>query len=157
MDPNNATPPAPPAGSSAKALEGILEEYLVRKAPFALPTGLKEFIVKVAPYIAVLGIILALPLILLALGLSNFIYSFGSYAYRAGWYYPTLILTAATIVLEAMAIPGLFKRSLKAWRLVFYATLAQLVNSLISGGILGALVGALISLYILFQVKSYYK
>jgi len=147
----------PPTGASAKSLEVFLEEYLVRKAPFALPAGIKEFIVKVAPYLAMLGIIFALPLILLALGFDNFMYTFGGVAYRAGWYYPTLILTAVIIVLEIMAIPGLLKRSLKSWRFVFYATLVQFVSNLLGGSIVGALVGGLISLYILFQVKSYYK
>ena len=134
-----------------------MEEYLVRKAPFTLPTGLKEFIVKIAPWLSILGIILASPIILVLLGVGGFLYSLGVYAYHGGWFYPMLIVSAGIIALEAAAIPGLFKRSRKAWRLVFYAVILQLVYNLLSGGIIGALVAGLISLYVLFQVKEYYK
>lgn len=157
MDQNNAMPAPPPMGAASKSLEAILEEYLVKKAPFALPAGLKEFIVKVSPWLALIGIIISLPFILMFLGFGSFLYAFGAYGYRGSWFYLELIITAVTIVLEALAIPGLFKRELKAWRLVYYAALLQIVNSLLGGGIIGALISGLISLYFIFQIKEYYK
>jgi hypothetical protein len=35
-------------------LEAMLDEYMVKKAPFALPPELKEFIVKVSPYLIII-------------------------------------------------------------------------------------------------------
>ncbi|MDO8626324.1 MAG: chromate transporter [Candidatus Magasanikbacteria bacterium] len=161
MDPVANTPPSAPtpplSGSGVKSLEGILEQYLVTKAPFSLPANIKELLVKIAPWLSVLGIIIALPVILIFLGLGSFMYSFGGMAYTGSWYYLGLVVAAATIALEAVAIPGLFKRSLKAWRLIFYAVLLQLVSNLIGGNLISAVLSGLISLYFLFQIKSYYK
>ena len=43
-------------------LEAILDEYMVTKAPFALPQEVKEFIVKVSPYLVIIFAVMALPL-----------------------------------------------------------------------------------------------
>lgn len=157
LSPNMESPGLGPA----KSLEGFLELYLVKKAPFQLPAGLKEFIVKAAPWLSLLGLIIGLPIILTAFGISalsfNILGNYGGF-YGAGFsFYPYLILTGVIVVLEAIAIPGLFKRSLSAWRFIFYASLLQIVSGLVSGHILNALITGLISLYFLFQVKEYYK
>jgi hypothetical protein len=144
--------------SSFTQLETTLEEYLVKKAP-ALPENIKEFIVKFAPWLTLIFILLLLPAILALLGLGTILLPF-SYlgGVSAGFTYTlSMIISVITLFLEALAIPGLFKRELKAWRLVFYATLVNALSSLFQGNIIGAVLSTLISLYILFQVKSYYK
>jgi predicted membrane protein len=60
------------------------------------------------------------------------------------------------IVLQLMAIPGLFKRQEKAWRLMFYSSVLSLVQQLFSFNLGGMVIGAIISFYFLFQVKSKY-
>lgn len=143
---------AAPAG-----LEAQLELYLVKKAP-ALPVGLKEFIVKFAPWLTLILMVLLLPVLLAALGLGALLLP-ASYLGGAGsgfFYTITLIGTGAVLVLEGLALPGLFKRLLSGWRLLFYATLINAIISLLGGNLISALVGALIGLYVLFQVKSYY-
>jgi hypothetical protein len=149
-------------------LEALLDEYMVKKAPFALPIGLKEFIVKVSPYLVIIFAILTLPIIFAAIGLSAFLAPFammgavmGGYGY--GWGFGlgaiiSLIVAVITLIVEVMAVPGLFKRTKGAWRLIFYATIISLIGSVLSFNIniVGGIIGAIISWYILFQVKDMY-
>jgi hypothetical protein len=144
--------------------EAFLNEYMVKKAPFALPVGAKEFIVKVAPYLIIIFAILALPLILAAIGLSSVLAPFamlGAYGYGIGWGYSaiiTLVITVIVFALEIMAVPGLFKRTKGGWRMLFYASIVSLIGSILSvGGIISGIIGAIIGWYILFQVKDMYK
>ena len=133
---------------------------MVKKAPFALPMGLKEFIVKVSPYLVIIFAILALPLILAAVGLSAVLAPFammGGY----GWGYGAIISLIASVivlVMEVIAVPGLFKRTKNGWRMVFYASIVSFIGSILSiSGIVGCIIGAIIGWYILFQVKDMYK
>ncbi len=143
--------------TSLKQLEDILELYLVKKAP-SLPTGAKEAIVKFGPWIVLIILIMTLPLVLAVLGLGSL---FIPISYMGGvnsgvGYTASLVLMFITLILEAVALPGLFRREKRSWNLVYYATLIGAVQSAISFNLVGLIVGSLISLYILFQIKSYY-
>ncbi|PIQ78475.1 chromate transporter [Candidatus Peregrinibacteria bacterium CG11_big_fil_rev_8_21_14_0_20_46_8] len=145
-------------GKPLQQLEHVLDEYLIHKAPFQLPGGLKQFIVKVAPWLNLLFIITLLPVVLFALGLGAILSPFllfGDAAYHAGAGLFTLIFAAGSIVLQAIAVPGLFKRNAQGWNFLYYATLLMAVADIVYFSITG-LIGVLISLYILFQVKSLY-
>lgn len=149
------------AKNNLTKLESILELYLVKKAPFALPIGLKEFIVKFSPWINLIFLILFLPTLLAAIGLSAMMpplayRSMFGYGYGFG-YYLQLILGGAAFVLQLIALPGLFKRHLSAWNLIFYSVLVAAIADLVRGNIVGLIIGTLFALYILFQIKSYYK
>lgn len=140
-------------------LEAFLDEYMVKKAPFQIPMGGKEFLAKVAPYLVIIGVVIAVPALLTAFGLSAM---FAPMAMMGGYKLGMLawvgiVFSIGAMLLEAFAIPGLFKRTHKAWRLVFYATLVSLVGSLISLNLVGGIIGAIIGWYILFQVKELYK
>lgn len=143
-------------------LENLLEEYLVKKAP-SLPKNIKEFIVKFAPWITIVIMLFAIPAVLLVLGLGALVAPFTVFlgpGYAVGYgvgYVVSMVVLALSIVLEAMAIPGLFARSKKGWQLVFYATLVGFVSNLVGFQIVSGLIGALIGLYLLFQVREYYK
>jgi hypothetical protein len=142
-------------------LEAMLDTYMVTKAPFALPAELKEFIVKVSPYLIIVFAILALPLIFGAMGLTAVLspYAMMGGGWGFGWGFRSIISLAVaviTLVIEVMAVPGLFKRTHGAWRLVFYASIVSLVGSLLSFNIIGGIIGAIIGWYILFQVKDKY-
>ena len=144
--------------SYLKQLEDLLSEYLVKKAP-ALPANVKEAIVKFAPWVTLVIFILTLPLVLAVFGLGALLAPLSFLGgFTAGTnYILTLIFTAIQLVLEAMAIPGLFKRSKSAWNLVFYASLVGGVQSIVTFNLGGLIIGTLLSLHILFQVKEYYK
>lgn len=148
------------AKSLVAQVEAFLDEYMVTKAPFQIPMGGKEFLVKVAPYLIIIFAILAIPAILALLGLSAVLAPVGMMmgGMSWGWYgIVTAVSSITVLVLEVMAIPGLFKRAHTAWRLLFYATLVSFVGSVLSFNIIGAIVGGIIGWYILFQVKALYK
>ncbi|MFZ2187231.1 MAG: hypothetical protein WAV46_01205 [Candidatus Moraniibacteriota bacterium] len=143
-------------------LEALLDEYMVKKAPFALPAELKEFIAKVSPYLVIVFAVLALPFIFAALGLSAVLTPFAMMG--AGWGFGwglraiiSLAVAVITLVMEVMAVPGLFKRTKGGWNLVFYASIVSLIGSILAFNIIGGAISAIIGWYILFQVKELYK
>ncbi len=127
-------------GSPIAQLENTLEEYFAQKAPYQLPHDAKEAIV-------IFG----------ALTLSAL---FSPMGYAAGvsmyWIIPTVILILS-VILNLLALPGLFNRTIQGWRYAYYAELLSILSTVLSGNIVGALVGAILGFYILFQVKSLYK
>lgn len=52
-----------------KSIEDLGDEYLVQKAPFHIPAHIKEFLVKAAPYVVAIVLLLTLPAILAVIGL----------------------------------------------------------------------------------------
>jgi len=137
-------------------LEDVLNEYFGKKAP-ALPANIKEILVKLAPYLTILGVILSVPAILGVLGM-------GVVPYGAAWmmgvgyrYYLGIAFMLVTVVLEALAIPGLLARKKQGWNWIYYSVLVNMVYMLVSFNIVGLLIGTLIGMYVLFQVRTYYK
>jgi hypothetical protein len=139
-------------------LISTLNLYFGQKAP-QLPTGLKEGIVKFSPYLTIIGLIIfafsIFPLILLILGVSAISTAVGQYASTGGMMVSLVFL----IVIELMyliALPGLFKRNISGWNMIFYAQLVSILSQLIQMNIVGAILSALIGFYFLFQVRAYY-
>lgn len=142
----------------ASQLEKTLDLYLVKKAP-AIPEGGKEFIVKFVPWITIMFVIQTIPAVLALLGIGTIVAPVTFLGGLSGGvaYILNLVFLLASLVLEAMAIPGLFKRQRKGWDRIYYSILVGALYSLFTMNLYGLVVGMLISLYILFQVKSYYK
>src|SRR3989339_948261 len=146
-----------------KNMEGLIEKldlYLVKKAP-ALPKNVKDIIVSVAPWLEVIGAIFTLPAIFALFGFNAMMYGtpYGGYVAAGtgyGFSIASLFLFAG-LVLMILAIPGLFKRSMVGWNYVFYSVLLNAIYSLITMQLFGLIIGSLLSLYLLFQVKGYYK
>lgn len=139
-----------------KDLIGFLNFYLVQKAPFQIPDGVREFLVKYGPWIMVVFMALSLPAILFALGLGTFAMPFGGVGYAAGFGIAAIGMIA-TFALNALALPGLFARKMSGWTLLFYGELVSIATSVLQGAIISAIIGGLIGLYILFQVRGLYK
>lgn len=141
-------------------LENFLELYLVKKAP-ALPKGGKEFLVKIAPWLVIVGLVLSIPAVFSLFTLSSMVSAnpYGAYVTSAlgPAYYISILLLVVTIVLQVMALPGLFNREKRGWNFIFYSSLVSLISSLISMNLAGFIIGGLLSLYLLFQVREYYK
>lgn len=145
--------------SALGQLEETLETYLIDKAPFSIPENWKELIVRFAPWVTLVLMIMALPTLLAIFGLGTMLAPFG-YLGSVRWGYGYLLTVALSLVimiLEALAIPGLFKRKKSGWRFLYYAALVNIVLSLIVFDLGGLIIGGLISLYVLFQVKEYYS
>ena len=143
------------ADQPPKDLIGFLDFYLVKKAPFQIPDGGKEAIVKYGPWILVVLLVLSIPAILLILGLGTVLLPFAPIAATgiAGAWVVLLI----SLGLEIAALPGLFARKMSGWKLLFYARCITILYSLMSYAIIGAIIGGLISFYILFQVREKYS
>jgi hypothetical protein len=146
-------------------LEKKLDEFFGEKAP-KLPASVVEFLVKYGPYFMIIGIVVSAVILLMSIGLlaaimplSRMGYGYGymaAYGYHYGfelWNIFGLIV----MVLQAMAIPGLFKRTKSAWNLMFYASLVNVFSSLFNGGLISAAIGTAISWYFLFQIRKSYK
>lgn len=139
-------------------LENKLEEFFVKKMP-AFPDKAKEVIVKYGPYIIVVMMVLTIPAILtlfgFGLGLTPFAFIGGM---RLGFSFVISILFYLVImVLEIAALPALFKRQMKGWKILFYLSLVSAVSNIINFDFGGLIIGTGISWYVLFQIKSYYK
>lgn len=159
------TPQSAPSQGFLKQLEDFFDTYLHKKLNIHLPPNVKEWIVKYSPWITLVILILAIPAILALLSLNAFLgsvntmyapYYHQAYAFTGGMMLQGLIMIAS-LVLEAMAIPLLIKRSLKGWHLVYYAVLVGAVGQLLGGQIINMIVSLALSMYFLFQVREYYK
>lgn len=150
------------SGNVLGQLEGLLELYLVKKAP-GLPPNVKEILAKITPWANVVFIILgllAIPVLLTVLGIGAALAPFaalgGASVVQAGvmgiaW----AVIAVISLVLEIMAARGLFNQSEKAWRYLYWAELLGFVGNLLSVNLASALVSVLF-IYLLFQIKSYF-
>lgn len=146
------------ANASLSNLETTLNEYFVKKAPFQLPVGVKEFIVSFGPWITLVMLVLSLPIILAAIGLGAILAPFAVLGgANAAAFTVGTVFSLATLVLEAMALPGLFKRKKAGWNLLFYASLVSVAGALVALDLVGAVLSAVIGWYFIFQVRSMYK
>ncbi|MDD3002853.1 MAG: hypothetical protein PHS06_03230 [Candidatus Shapirobacteria bacterium] len=138
-------------------LEKKLSELFINKFP-SLPEKIKKIIVKCGPYLAVILLILSVPVILAFMGVAITMTSLVFLGGVKGCFYiVSVLLGVVMIILQIMAIPGLFKRKIKSWRLLFYISLISALLSLLKFDLGGLIIGAGLSWYILFQIKSYYK
>lgn len=144
-------------------VEETLELYLYKKAP-AVPENVREILVKVAPWVNVIGIVmglLALPAIFALFGIGAALAPFAALGGASTIHLGTTLvistlLLVPVLVLQIMAAKGLFNQEAKAWKLMFYAELLSAVSSLIGFSITGVL-WSLVFIYLLFQIRSEYK
>jgi hypothetical protein len=144
-------------------LEVTLEEYLGKKAP-QLPKEWKEIVVKFAPYLVIIGVIGGVLGLLALLGAGTFLVPLGAIGgmmtgqpFLGFGFILNMIFLGAMVLLEGLAIPGLFSRTKKAWTLLYWSALVGIVQNIVSFNVGGLIIGGLLSLYFLFQVKEYYK
>ena len=129
----------------------------------ALPKGVNDFIVSVAPWLALVFGVLAIVAGLGAFGILTALAPVAAVA-GAGQYAFTGLLAGVFLLaqggVELLAFPSLKARKVKGWNLMFYSLLLGLLSSVVGlnvSSLVGAVVGFLIGYYFLYQVKSYYK
>jgi len=134
-----------------KWLEGINA-----KLP-ALPAKVKEVLVKLSPYLAIISVLTSLQALFVFFNFAPYFSGFGRMGMMGGgmfgWYWIYLIVRT---VLYCFAISPLFKRAESGWNYVFYASVIAALVGLITGNIIGALIGFAISCYFLFQIRPYF-
>ena len=129
---------------------------LVARLP-QLPSHVRHVLVKIAPWLTIVGIVLAVPGILAVFGMTAFWGSTAGFAPEWGTrVFVGIAFAAVIVVLYIMALPGLFHRKASAWRLLYYTVLLGAVQSILSFDVVGLVIGTGISLYILFQIKDLY-
>ena len=150
-------------GSMLGKLEVVLGKYLGEKAP-QLPKTWKDALVKFAPYLVIIGVVVGVLGFLALLGLGTFMVPLGTIGgiisgkpFLGVGYILNILFLGAIVLLEGLAIPGLFSRSKKAWNFLYWSALVGVVQNVFSFNIGGLIIGGLLSLYFLFQVKEYYK
>jgi hypothetical protein len=128
-----------------------------------LPKGVNDFIVSVAPWLALIFGVLGLISGLAAFGVLAVLSPFAMVA-GAGKYAFTGPLMAIVLVVQSVielwAFPSLKARKVRGWNLIYWSILLSVVSSVFSlsvFSILSAIIGALIGYYFLYNVKSYYK
>ncbi len=143
---------------SLNNLEKTLSTYFVDKAP-KMPQDIQDILVQFGPWVMLIVVIASVPGILGFLGFGAMVAPFSSLAYKtAGPTYAVIwALSIIALALNALALPGLFKKEMRSWRLVFYSVLVAAVQDIVSMNVLGLIVGSAISLYILFQIKHNYR
>lgn len=145
------------AKKSGQDLINMMQEWFDKLPP--LPKNVNEVIVKITPWIAiifgVLGILSSIALFGVTTISAPFL-AMGGQTSAVGGVMITAILALISSVLMVAAFPGLNKRQMKGWTLLFYAEVVSVVSSVVMLSV-GGLVGNLIGFYLLFQIKSFYK
>lgn len=141
-----------------KTFVDTLEEWF-SKLP-ALPVSIKEILVQIAPWLAlifgILGVVGSIAATGLLTVLSPFAALGGGLGLTLGGIVGSLIALAGS-VLMVMAFPGLRDRKAIGWRWSFWSETVSVVGSILGLNLVGAVLGALIGYYLLFQIKGYYK
>lgn len=140
-----------------KSVSGVVVsmEDFFKKAP-ALPVGVKDFLVRIAPYVVVLGGIFGI-----LGGLSNLFMPQSTFAPvvigNSLTFKLSALLNIAASALMLVAYPKIKVRKVAGWMLLFWVEVINLVSVIVLGGVIPAIISGLIGFYILFQIKSYYK
>lgn len=139
----------------------MLDNIFVRRAP-QLPKGLKKWIVRYGPWIILVILIISLPVIILAasigadaLPLGIFVNPKGGAGFSIGVFF-----FLVEVILVVAALTGLLRKLKQGWNLMLYALFVNIAANLVKDGLQGIvslIITVIISLYILFQVRSYYK
>ena len=133
-------------------------EDLFKKLP-PLPKGVKEFIVAVTPWLALIFGVLGLIGLLIAIGLFTFLSPVmvlgGGVRVTTGLSL-SLVLNFLSVLLIVIAVPSLFSRKISGWNFVFLSEIVTVVSAALMFNFIG-IVFSLVFFYVLFQIKSYYK
>ena len=151
----------------ANGLETKLDEMLVKKAPFQIPENGRKWIATYAwvfeLVFVVLGFFVLLPLFAVVTGASVVAAAVGA-TYNLPLLWLAFLVFLGELVVGAMAVPKLKAMKKSGWNLSYYMVLFNVVYGVVSSlgydqmfGIVTQLLGSLVSLYILFQIRSYFK
>lgn len=132
----------------------------INKGLPALPKNIKDLLVMLAPWFALVAGILGVFGILSAFGLMSVFGGLGlAMGMNSGFngiFYVYLLVGLVTSVLDLMAFPSLRMNKMKGWNYLLWSEALSLVVNVVSFNIVGVLF-SLVYLYLLLQIKSYYK
>jgi hypothetical protein len=132
-------------------LEAELQPIFTKQLP-AFPENIKDLFVKIAPFLAIIGVVFGVLGVGLSALFSPLMWFAGSIGYGLG-----MIFLLIMVALEGLAIPGLFAQKKDGWKYMYYAQFVNVIYSLCMGHWLSGLIGAFIGFWILFQIKEKYS
>lgn len=125
----------------------------------SLPKDARELLVKITPWVAlifgVLGTIAGVAGLGILTALGPFMAVAGAFNAAGSGLLSAVILLASSVLLLA-AFPGLRKGKVGGWNLLFWSEAVSVVGGAVAVSLSGILF-SLIGLYLVFQIKSYYK
>jgi hypothetical protein len=133
-------------------------EQIYAKLP-SLPTNVKDFIVMITPWLAlifgILGVLGSLSAFGISVVASPLVALGGGFNAATGLIVATIIGLVASI-LEIVAFPKLLHRKASGWTFLFWIEALGVLSAIISLSGVGVIM-ALIWFYFLFQIRPYYK
>lgn len=149
--------------TDAKALSFIDQVGDVFKNLPHLPANVIEILVKLAPWLALLGGILGL----IAGPLIGILGSLGSLFTLSPYLMVMTIVSAGVTIIGSilllMAFNPLKERAMRGWILLFWAEMLSVVDIVFSviqgrtGTLFGGILGLVIGFYILFEIRNSYR
>ncbi len=151
-------------------LEAKLNEMLVDKAPVQLPDNWRKWIATYAWVFALIGLVFGVIGFFSLLALLGVVSVFGVVVGAGGYVFMawvSMLFMAAYLVVLGIAIPKLKKMDKSGWDLLFYSILAFFVYDVFRDlryanystfmAIIWTIAGTVLSLYVIFQVRQYFK
>jgi hypothetical protein len=132
-------------------LEKELEPIFTKQLP-SFPDNIKDLLVKIAPFLAIIGVVFGVLGVGLGALLSPFAWFSGSLIYGIG-----MVFLVIMIALEGLAIPGLFAQKKEGWKYMYYAQFVSAIFNLCMGSWISGILGAFIGFWILFQIREKYS
>ncbi len=142
--------------SSLVNIEEKIVDFL--KSLPKLPKSAVDFLISLAPFLALIGGVLSLlSIVSFFIGTSALFYS----AFPLSNAFPYLYIALAASVISGLMLIAAFEdlknKKIFGWRLVFWAMNIGILSALIGGNIFGAVVSAFLSWYVLSQLRGEYS
>jgi len=142
-------------------VEAVFGKFLVEKAPFMLSSGARGFVSTVVPYVTAIWAVFAAKGIFVGLYGPAWLGTFRMRRLFVGGNLSGSLLSAVliiSVVIAFSAMPGLFRRSRRGWRLLFISTLTTFFGSMLfAPGQIGTVLLMISVWYILFQIRDFYR
>lgn len=143
--------------TTVNSLTVSLEKAYEKLPP--LPTGVKDFLVVIAPWFALVFGVIGILGSLSAFGLSTVLSPLVALGGGVGVATSLMVVSLIGLVESVMmlvAFPSLLKRKMFGWTMLFWSEVLAVVASVVSLSVVGVVL-SLVWFYFIFQVKSYYK
>jgi len=131
-------------------VEQTLEQHLGATSKLQLPDNMRAGFVRFLPWVALFFMPFHFAAVLLLLGISALAALVGSTSILGA------LVSAGILVLDVIALPGLFARKRQGWAFFTYAIALGAVGNLLSLSIFGLVMSAAL-LWLAFQVKYQYR
>lgn len=122
----------------------------------ALPKGARDVIFKLTPWLALIFGALGVLGSLVALGILGALSPLIMLGGGGKLPFVTILIGLVSSVLLLVATPHLFAKRMQGWKLLFWSEVVSVVSAVVSLSLTGVLFG-LLGVYLIFQIKSYYK